>query len=115
MTRSILAVLAGIATLTVLSFGIEAVAGGENKLLMSVYTLAAIAAGGCVTALVAARSPTRHAVIMGSLQALMTFAVMFEMRDRLPLWGWAAGILLTVPAAWLGAKLAEHHQIRRHR
>jgi hypothetical protein len=104
MIRSILAVIAGIVTLTVLSFGIEAIVGGENKVVMSAYTLLSIAAGGFVTAWIAARSPMLHAIIMGAIQALMTFYVMFEMRDSLPAWGWALSIGLTIPAAWCGAK-----------
>jgi hypothetical protein len=105
LIRSVLAVLAGIVTLTVVSFGIEALVGGDNKILMSAYSLASIAAGGYVTAWLAARSPVRHAVIMGAIQALMTFGVMFQMLDQMPLWGWLVGVALTIPAAWLGGVL----------
>ncbi len=104
MIRSTRAVLAGIVTLTALSFGIEAIIGADNKLLMSAYTLLSIVAGGLVTAWLAPRNPIRHAVIMGAIQAFMTFGVMFEMRDSMPLWGWGASIALTVPAAWCGAR-----------
>ena len=114
MIRSVLAVIAGIVTLTALSFGIEAIVGADNKLLMSAYTLLSIVAGGYATAWIAAHSPVRHAVIMGAVQALMTFSVMFTMRDSMPLWGWAASIALTIPAAWCGAKLLRPQQSPTH-
>ena len=105
MIRSSLAVIAGIVTLTVLSFGIEAIVGAENKLLMFAYSYFCVMAGGYVTAWLAPRNPIRHAVIMGAIQALLTFGVMFDMRDSLPWWGWAISIASTIPTTWLGAKL----------
>ena len=115
MIRSILAVVAGILVLSAISFGIEAAVGGGNKWLMSAYTLLSIAAGGYVTALIATRSPVRHAVVMGAVETAFTIPVMFVMSDHLPLWGWIASIALITPAAWSGGALAEHNQIRRHR
>jgi hypothetical protein len=123
MIRSVLAVLAGIAVLTVTSFAIEAVANplmmrmfphalpdraaiGYNlpaALFLFAYTSLCVAGGGYVTAWLARRSPVRHAVIMGAVQVALTFWAMLSIREQAPLRNWIAGIVLTVPAAWCGA------------
>jgi hypothetical protein len=125
MIRSVLAVLAGIAVLTITSFAIEAVA---NPLLMRMfpnalpnqsainhnlpatlflftYTALCVAAGGYVTAWLARRSERLHAVIMGGVEALLTVWAMLSIPDQAPLPTWITGIALTVPAAWLGGVL----------
>ena len=110
MIRSVLAVLAGIAVLTVASFAIEAVA---NPLMMKmfpaalrivtlVYTMLSVAAGGYVTAWLARRAQVRHAVIMGIIEAALTIMAMLRLPGLAPLGSWVAGIVLTTPAAWLG-------------
>ncbi len=88
MTRSMLAVLAGIAVLTATSFAIEAAADAllmsaspnafpnraalsrslPANLFMYVYTTLCVAAGGYVTAWIARRRPVMHAVVMGVVQ-----------------------------------------------
>jgi len=85
MMRSVLAVIAGIVTLTVTSFAIEAAADpilmhvfphalpnraaiGQNlasAFFLVTYTSVCVAAGGYVTAWIARRSPIWHAVAMG--------------------------------------------------
>jgi hypothetical protein len=125
MIRSVLAVLAGIAVLTITSFAIEAVA---NPLLMRMfpnalpnqsainhnlpatlflftYTALCVAAGGYVTAWLARRSERLHAVIMGGVEALLTVWAMLSIPDQAPLPTWITGIALTVPAAWCGGVL----------
>ena len=125
MIRSIVAVIAGIVTLTATSFAIEAVA---NPLLMKLfphtlpnetalnhntavklitfgYTALCIAAGGFVTAWIARKSKVIHAVVMGVIQAGLTTYVMFDMPNLAPRWAWLLGIVMTVPMAWLGAAL----------
>jgi hypothetical protein len=122
MLRSALAVLAGILVLTVASFAIEAVA---NPLMMKlfpsalpnaaamaqsvpariftlVYTMLCVAAGGYVTAWIARRAEVRHAAVMGVIEAAMTVAAMMALPGHAPVWSWIAGIVLVVPAAWLG-------------
>ncbi|MEO8100544.1 MAG: hypothetical protein ABI811_22795 [Acidobacteriota bacterium] len=123
--RSVLAVVAGIAVLTVLSFSIEAVvnpallylfagalpdaaalaANLPARLLMMTYSLACVAAGGYVTAWIARRAPVRHAVAMGVLQALMTIDVWLSGFASAPAWQWMLSIALLVPAAWWGASI----------
>ncbi len=110
--RGILAVLAGIVVLTIASFGIEAAIGSWITdhlpqvwalLIMLAYTMLSVAAGGYVTAWLAARSPVRHAVIMGVLEAAMTVWVVVKLPGHGgPLWPGIAAIVLTVPAAWSG-------------
>jgi uncharacterized membrane protein (DUF485 family) len=119
--RSVLAVLAGIAVLTVTSFAIEwltepVLAGvfpdaqpdaatshnGVRRLIMFVYSTLCVACGGYVTAWLARGSGVRDAVIMGVIQMALTALAMIEFRDKAPLWFWIVGIVVTVPAAWCG-------------
>ncbi|HKV04244.1 MAG TPA: hypothetical protein VJO53_03935 [Candidatus Acidoferrales bacterium] len=122
MIRSVLAVLVGIAVLTITSFAIEAAADpllmrmfpnalpnsaalSHNlpaRLFMMAYTMICVAAGGYVTAWIARRSQVRHAVIMGAVQVVLTVWAMFTLPHQAPLWGWITGMALTVPAAWIG-------------
>ena len=115
--RSILAVLAGITVLTILSFAIEAAVkpllpnssgmptDGPAWLITTAYTLACVAAGGYATAWIASCSRAGHAVVMGVLQALMTIGVWFTLPEAAPSWRWIVGIALITPAAWLGGTL----------
>lgn len=125
MIRSILAVLAGIAVLTITSFAIEAVA---NPLMMRMfpvalpnqsaishnlpatlflfaYTFLCVAAGGYVTAELAHRSKVLHAAIMGGVQVVLTFWAMLSIPNQAPLLNWIVGMALAVPAAWCGGIL----------
>jgi hypothetical protein len=126
MLRSLLAVLAGIAVLTVASFAIEAVVnplllrafphalpGPEAlprnlgvKALTFAYGLMCVAAGGYVTVLIARRLPMRHAAAMGVVQAGLTIAAMFSPEayhaSRLQ---WIAAAVFSLPAALAGALL----------
>lgn len=126
MIRSILAVLAGLIVLTIVAFGIEAVADPllmhlfpaalpdataltrnfPARLFMLAYTTLAIAAGGYVTAWIARRAPILHAAIMGVIEVAFTLYVMIaapfpEVRQA-PRWGFIVGMILMVPAAALG-------------
>lgn len=76
MIRSILAVLAGIATLIVVSFGIEAIVPA-NETFAYVYGMLSVLLGGWVTARLAPRTPLQHAIAMGALQAALTVLLYF--------------------------------------
>jgi hypothetical protein len=122
MIRSVLAVVAGIATLTIASFAIEGAADwvlmhlfptafpdhtalGHSipaHLVMFVYTFACIALGGYVTAWIAERAPIGHAVVMGAIESGLTIWAMASLPLEAPLWAWITGIVFAVPAAWLG-------------
>jgi hypothetical protein len=122
MIRSILAVLAGLIVIVVTSFGIEAAVDPlmlrmfpetlPNEAALShntpvwiftfAYTFLCVIAGGYVSARLAARSPVRHAVILGLLQSALTIPAMIEFGDKARPWAWIVSMILVVPAAWLG-------------
>jgi len=125
MIRSVLAVVAGIAALTVTSFAIEALADPllmrlfpqalptraaisqnlQASLFMFAYTALCIAFGGYVTAWIARRSPVRHALVMGVLQTGLTVLAMFSLKEQAPLRNWIVALALTIPCAWAGGAL----------
>jgi len=125
MIRSVLAVLAGILTLTAVSFGIEAVA---DPLLMRLfpeslptraafshslpvtlfgfaYGAGSIALGGYVTAWLARRAPLKHAAIMGVVQCALTVWAMAAMWNHAPAANWIGALVMAFPAALLGGWL----------
>jgi len=138
MTRSALAILAGIVTLTITSFAIEAAADPlmmhlfpqalPNRaaishslpatLFLFAYTALCVAAGGYVTAWLARRSPVLHAVLMGVVQVALTILAMMSssLRNEAPLLNWIGALLFTIPAAWCGglvrAKAAKNNSPR---
>ena len=118
--RGVIGIIGGIATLSGLLFAMERLvdamfgtAGGapfmRNAPAMVLWLLweaVSVAAGGFVTAWIARRHAVRHAVVMGTLQALMTLAAMFSVRDGgSPLWFWLVGIASMPPAAWVGGRV----------
>ena len=110
MLRSVAAVIAGIATLTVTSFAIEAVTKPQQEtaastVFMFAYTVLCVAAGGYVTAWAARRAKVRHALIMGGMQTALVIPAMMAFPDEAPLWQWLLGMIVIVPAAWCGAKI----------
>lgn len=131
MVRSVLAVLAGIATLTVTSFAIEAAADPmlmrmfpqalPNRAAIShslpasiflfAYTSACVAAGGYVAARAAGRSPVWHAVAMGVVQEGLTVWAMVSLANEAPLRNWIVTLILTIPTALCGG-LLRARQIR---
>lgn len=137
MIRSILAVLAGLVALTIVSFGIEAVANPllmhlfpaalpdssalarsmPARLFMLAYTMFAIFAGGYVTAWIASRSKVWHAAVMGIIELAFTLYVMiaapFPEIHASPRWGFIVSIILTIPAAALGGALRARQSSRR--
>ncbi len=127
MIRSALAVLAGIVTLTITSFAIEAAADPlmmrlfphalPNRAAIShnlpatifllAYTALCVAAGGYVTAWLARRSPVLHSLLMGAVQVALTVLAMMSssLRNEAPLRNWIGALLFTIPAAWCGGLL----------
>ena len=74
--------------------------------LWLLWEAVSVAAGGFVTAWIARRHAARHAVVMGTVQAVMTLAAMFSVRDGgSPLWFWLVGIASMPPAAWVGGRV----------
>jgi hypothetical protein len=124
MIRSTLAILAGIVTLTITSFAIEATADPlmmrlfphalPNRAAIShslpatifllAYTALCVAAGGYVTSWLARRSPVFHSLLMGAVQfALTVWAMMsLSLRNEAPLRNWIGALVFTFPAALCG-------------
>jgi len=125
MMRSVLAVMAGIVTLTVTSFAIEAAADPilmhvfphalpnraaisqnlASALFLVTYTSVCVAAGGYVTATIARRSPIWHAAAMGIAQEALTVWAMVSLPNEAPLRNWIATLVLTIPVACCGGLL----------
>jgi hypothetical protein len=123
--RSIVAVLAGFITLSVELYAMQG-AGTAVLLRMSpglpdtasivnhsnatrvfwlIWETLSMVAAGYVTARIAANSQVVHATVMGAIQAAVTVSAMFSVRSDEPLWFWITGIVMMVPAAWLGGRL----------
>ncbi len=131
--RSVLAVVAGLVVLTITSFAIEwavdplllrlfpralpnASALNTNlyaSLFMYFYTGLSVAAGGYVTAWIAGRSPGRHAIALGVVELALTIGAMEAAVVQTPLRNWIIGIVMVVPAAWLGGFLRARQNARR--
>jgi len=63
-------------------------------------------AGGYVAAWLAPRARVAHAILVSAIQAGLTLAAFLTLNDQTtPTWLWMAGIVATVPAAWLGGRL----------
>ena len=113
--RSAAAVLAGIIVLVLLSFLIERTVGAAlmqalglekadvpMRLFVVIQTLGCMVAAGYVCAWIAPRAKTKHAVVMGVIQLLLTIYAMVALPSYGPLWISVVGVILLVPAAWLG-------------
>ena len=131
MIRSILAVLAGLVALTIVSFGIEiaadpllmrlfpralpdaaALAGNlPARLFMVAYTTFAIGVGGYITAWIARRSRLTLAAIMGAIEVAFTLYVMiagpFHEAHPASQLVWITGLVLMIPAACFGAAIRD--------
>lgn len=123
--RSIAAVLAGFITFSVALYAMQGVGTAALRQLhpdlpatasivnystaTRVFWLAwetlSIAAAGYVTARLAGTSPVAHAVVMGTIQAVVTLWAMFTVPSEEPAWFWITGIVLMIPAAFLGGWL----------
>jgi hypothetical protein len=61
-------------------------------------------AGGWTTARLSARSTLRHGLVLGAL--LMLAGVAINLMIPPPLWFWIASLVVLMPAAYFGARLA---------
>ena len=123
MIRTVLAIIAGIAVLTVTSFAIEAaldplliwafpeVLPGPEALasnpwvraLTFTYGFLCVAAGGYVAAWVARRRPVTHAAVLGIIQAGLTIVAMLSpVGNHAAPWQWILIAILSIPAALVG-------------
>lgn len=126
MIRSILAVLGGYLTSTVLVLITQAVimmvfteemlssAGlypaTAFLLIVLFYSMVYAVAGGYVTAMIAKRAEVRHAFVLGAFMlTLGVLTVLFQVRD-LPIWWHVIFLGQLIPAVLGGAYLRIRHQ-----
>ena len=119
LLRGALAVIAGIAVfalaLVAANAGGKALLGTESEwinrststqVVWLCVNAVSMSAGGYVAAWLAPRARVAHAVIVATIQAGLTLAAFLTLNDETtPTWLWLAGIVVTVPAAWLGGRL----------
>jgi hypothetical protein len=117
--RGALAVIAGIAVfalaLVAVNAGGKALLGSESEwinrststqVVWLCVNAVCMIAGGYAAAWLAPRARIAHAVIVATIQAGLTLAAFLTLNDQTtPTWLWLAGIVVTVPAAWLGGRL----------
>ena len=119
--RSIVAVLAGMLTVIVLSVGTDAALGfnpprGGPKtdahfLLATAYRIVFTIAGGYIAARLAPRSPMRHALAVGIIGLAAGLAGAVMMWNKLgegglgPKWYSIAVFTIALPCAWAGGQL----------
>lgn len=121
--RSVAAAIAGIIVLVLLSFLIERAVGAAlmqgfaldkadvpMRLFVVTQTLGCMVAAGYVSAWIAPRAKVKHAVVMGVIQLLLTLYAMAALPSYGPIWISMVGVVLLVPAAWLGGWLRERQR-----
>jgi hypothetical protein len=117
--RHVAAVLAGLATNFILGPAIDAVmhathtfppAGKpmSNGLFALAFGYRAVIGvlGAYLTARLAPSRPLRDAMILGAVGIVLAVAGTIAMRGQGPLWYPLALVAITLPACWLGARLA---------
>ena len=117
LLRGAVAVLAGIVVfalaLVAVNAGGKALLGTEwinrstsTQILWLCANAVCMIAGGYVAAWLAPRARIAHAILVSAIQAGLTLAAFLTLNDQTtPTWLWMAGIVATVPAAWLGGRL----------
>jgi hypothetical protein len=132
MFRSILAVVAGFVMASAVMMAVETVNGRylypelgkqaegitDREVLRSILAGAPVGAflvvilgwvlgslaGGCMAAWIGRRAPVGHALVLGGLLTLGGIANNLMVPP--PLWFWIAGLVVLIPAAYAGARLA---------
>jgi hypothetical protein len=121
MLRSILAIVAGFVAIAVLSIGTSvalAAAGifpdtsqpttDTGLLMLTLAYVAVYAIAGCyLAAVLAPNRPMRHALILGVLGLAFNLISGLSLRGQFPNWYLVAGVLTTMPYAWIGGLLRE--------
>jgi hypothetical protein len=118
--KSAVAVIAGFSTLAILATTTDSVLEKvgvmkpepfvENPVLVIAVVIlyrTIFAALGCyVAARIAPNKPVQHAMILGIICVVLTIVGLVAMWDIPPRWYPISLIVLTLPAAWLGGKMA---------
>lgn len=118
--KSIRAVIAGFALLVILSIMMDSILEkigvmktepfNENPLwliaIIILYRTIFNTLGCYLTARLAPNKPMKHAIILGIIGVVLTIVGLIAMWDIPPRWYPISLIVLTLPAAWLGGKMA---------
>ena len=118
--QSIGAVIAGLAVLTILSLMTDSILQktgvmkpepfNENPVwlivLIIAYRMIFSIIGFYLTARLAPNKPAKHAIILGTICFVLTIAGAIVMWHLPPHWYPISLAVLTMPAAWLGGKMA---------
>lgn len=121
MLRSILAIVAGFVAIAVLSMGTATALSAAGimpdmsqptsdtgLLMLTLAYVAVYAIAGCyLAAVLAPNRPMRHALILGVLGLAFNLISGLSLRGQFPDWYLAAGVLTTMPYAWIGGRLRE--------
>ena len=121
LLRGILAVAGGIAVFTLALLALNsagsAIVGSDaewinrdttTRVVWLLGNVVCMLAGGYVAAWIAPRARVAHAVIVGTIQTGFTLAAFLTLNDQsTPTWLWVSGMVLTVPAAWLGGRVRD--------
>jgi hypothetical protein len=128
MLRSVVAIVVGFVVIAALSLGTDLALKsampqwfGPNGsvtdpavLLLVMGYVAVYAVFGCwLAGRLAPDRPMRHALILGFLGLLFNVAGTIAMWGTAPAWYHVASLLLVMPYAWLGGRLAEATGARR--
>ena len=118
VVRSILAVLAGMIAVVVLSegtdflvakLGLLSFSGPDPTVPFAIATLyrsIAAIAGGFVTAKLAPRAPMTHAIVLGVIGTALALAGVLTHLSTPHLWYPIALVVTALPCTWLGGRLA---------
>lgn len=127
--RSVLAVLAGLATIFVLSlatdqlfhslgvyppWGEPMLATADNLIALAYRCLYAVF-GGYVAARLAPHAPVGHALVLGLVGVLLATLGAVAAWEMSPAWFLIALIAISVPAAWLGGVMLRRKSKARQR
>lgn len=122
MVRSIAAVVTGFVLIAALSIGTNIVlarvapdlypASGivtsTGALILALAYVAVYAIAGCyVTARMAPSRPMLHALVLGALGLAFNVMGVVATWGQVPAWYAVAGLVLTMPYAWIGGRLRE--------
>ncbi|MBX3446839.1 MAG: hypothetical protein KF765_08790 [Parvibaculaceae bacterium] len=117
---SILAVLAGLVAIFVISLGTDQLFHSlgvyppwdqpltDTGLLLLAFAYRALygVAGGYITGRLAPRAPVAHALVLGGIGVVLSTLGAIAMWDMSPAWYPLALIAVSLPLSWAGGKLA---------
>ncbi len=128
MLRSVLAIVTGFVVIGFLAFGTDAIMhsvfpdefGPNNRVddvgilvLTEVYVFIYATFGCWLCARIARRRPMFHALVLGALGLAFNMIGSYMMWNTAPAWYHIVALLVAMPAAWLGGRIAERQMENR--